>query len=66
MACILTLMGSVLGFFSALVALLLFQVPFMTALAIWGLVGFACVALGLTLAMAPAAQDDQLASQELA
>jgi hypothetical protein len=66
MACIVTLMGSVLGFFAAITALVMFQVPFLTALAIWSVTGIAGVAFGLILATTAPLQDADLASQELA
>ncbi len=66
MACILTLMGSVLGCVTAIIALVLFQVPFLTALAIWSISGIACVAIGLALAAGPRPQADHNAAQELA
>lgn len=66
MACILTLMGSVLGFITAMAALVLFQVPVIAALAIWSGTGLACVGLGLALAATPRTAPDDLASQELA
>jgi hypothetical protein len=66
MACIVTLMGSVLGFVAGIAALVLFQVPFGTALLIWTGAGVGCVALGLVLASAPHSHDDAEPVQELA
>ncbi len=66
MACILTLMGSVLGFVLATAALVLFQVPFVVALAVWVGAGVACVALGLALALSTKPEDAEVGAQELA
>jgi cadmium resistance protein CadD (predicted permease) len=66
MACILTLMGSVLGFVVGVTALILFDVPFIVALAIWSVTGVACVLLGLGMAVTAAAEQADAASQELA
>jgi hypothetical protein len=66
MTCILTLMGSILGFAVAVTALVLFDVPFIAALAIWSATGVACVMLGLAMAMSAAAEPAEAPSQELA
>jgi hypothetical protein len=66
MACILTLMGSVLGFVAAITALVLFQISFATALIIWTCVGIACVIAGLVLAHVPQPQQDAMGPEELA
>jgi uncharacterized membrane protein YjfL (UPF0719 family) len=66
MACILSLMGSVLGFVLAMAALVLFQVPLITAFLIWSATGIACLALGLALATIAAPPRADIASQELA
>jgi uncharacterized membrane protein HdeD (DUF308 family) len=66
MACILSLMGSVVGFVAATIALALFQVPFITAIAIWSATGIALVALGLALAAMAPRHDADIGSQELA
>lgn len=49
MACVLTLFSSVIGLSCAILALAIFQVPILAALAIWSGSGIAC--LGLALAV---------------
>jgi dolichol kinase len=66
MACILTLMGSIVGFVAGLTALVLFQAPLLAALGIWAAVGVAGVALGLVFAEPAKPQDDAIGPQELA
>jgi uncharacterized membrane protein YjfL (UPF0719 family) len=50
MAVIFTLLGGILGFVSALMALLVFDVSLLLALGLWSGIGIAALLIGLTLA----------------
>ncbi len=49
MACVLTLFSSAFGLSCAILALAIFQVPILAALAIWSGSGIACLGLALAL-----------------
>ena len=66
MACVMILMGNVLGFVAAISSMVAFNVSVLSAVAVWSGAGCVFVLIGLAVTMLPSGEDAVSTAQELA